>query len=101
MGKESLNHCLVYLTYPQIYSGVTVTVLCDVIVNFGKNTNYKICDIPYKAAATQYGFAVSQDTGAVLIVYIKNNTNALYVQSKGVAPSTGDWLWMNIKFICE
>lgn len=33
MGKESLNHCLLYLTYPQIYSGVTVTVLCDVIVN--------------------------------------------------------------------
>lgn len=77
------------------------TAALGIKTNFGKNTNYRICTLPFTVPGTQYGFAVSQDTGTVLILHADANTNILYVQTKGVAPSTGDWLWMNIDLICN
>ena len=77
------------------------TAALEIETNFGKNTNYRICTLPYKAFRTQYGFAVSQDTGTVLILYVQAGSNLLYVQTKGLGYSTGDWLWMNIKIICS
>lgn len=77
------------------------TAALEIETNFGKDTVYRICTLPYKAYRTQYGFAVSQDTGTVLILYVQAGSNLLYVQTKGLAYSTGDWLWMNIKIICS
>lgn len=71
-----------------------------IATNFGANTNYKICDIPDVAYGTQYGFAVSQDTGKALIIYVMSGESTLYVQSKGATVSTGDWLWCNIDILC-
>ena len=77
------------------------TAALEIETNFGRYTNYRICTLPYKAFRTQYGFAVSQMTGTVLIVYIEAGSNLLYVQTKELGYSTGDWLWMNIKIICS
>lgn len=79
---------------------VEINARLKIITNFGQNTEYKLFDILHTARGTQYGFAISNNTGKALVAYVYGNKRTLYVKTGGNTLSTGDYLWINIDIFC-
>lgn len=77
------------------------TAALKIETNFSQNIRYRICSLPIKAYGTQYGFAISQDTGKSLIILVENANGSLYVQTKGYTLLSGDWIWINLDVLCQ
>lgn len=70
--------------------------------NFGVNTKYRICALPgCTAHQTQYGYAISQLTGKVMLVTVTANENLLYINSQSQTVAIGDRLWVHIHYACK
>lgn len=70
--------------------------------NFGKDTKYRICALPgCEAYQTQYGYAISQLTGKVMLVTVSASENLLYINSQSQTVAIGDRLWVHIHYACK
>lgn len=70
--------------------------------NFGKNTDYRICALSgCMAHQTQYGYAISQLTGKVMLVKVSEGQNLLYIASQSQTVAIGDRLWVHIHYACK
>lgn len=70
--------------------------------NFGKNTEYRICALSgCTAHQTQYGYAISQLTGKVMLVKVSEGQNLLYIASQSQTVAIGDRLWVHIHYACK
>lgn len=102
-GKfEAIDNAYSWIRASRIGKFVHFDAGLTIKTNFGKNTKYRICALSgCTAYQTQYGYAISQLTGKVMLVKISAGENLIYIDSQSQTVGIGDRLTVHIHYVCK